>query len=466
MLTCIAALVVLAAVLGKELHVSNYDLERSDFHSYYQAALAVRRGANPLAPVASWISSYRAGQPLIASYFVYTPSFALLIVPFTYLPFATAYALWGFSNLAFLFGSIYSSQRFAARRFTVVSTLVLTTLAALLPPVRFELTWGQADLFVLFMLSAAFWARVERRPVLGGIVLAIVCVTKPQLLLIVAFLLWKREIKFAGSALVAFPLMLLAPFVWLGGTALSDQFAVWQFWSNEYVPFIDNMSLKGVLARLFTTNPSAHPLVIAPILVTLGWIAVVAVVGGLTVAMIVPRPLRRESSSMLELGLMIAAMLLVSPLTEYIYFTLLVFSMVGVYIVLTQVDWRSARYRRMAIGLAVFAAVICLPLQRIEYFFSLRMYTQSALSAFSILLGAPYLFVMVGYFAFQVYALQRATGRNIGDVAQTWKHNCLALGESVGRAAWRARADVVATQGPGRAATAAEGDVRSRPQRL
>lgn len=421
LLTCGACLAVIAVVLYKELHVSAYDLQRSDFHSYYQAALNVRNHMDPLAPVAGWIASYHAGQQFIASYFVYTPFFALLIVPFTILPLGAAYVLWGLCNAAFLFGAIHAIQRSAGMRFTPVSTFVLTTIAALLPPVRFEFTWGQADVFLLFIFCAAIWARQEGHPRLGGILLAVACVTKPQLLLVVAVLLWKREFRMAVAAIIAFPVMLLLPLLWLGGQTFADQLTVWQFWSNGYVPFIDNMAPKGLLARLFTINPSAHPLFVAPILVTLGWLAVVAVVGLLTLAMISTRRLRRSTYSMLELGLVVSATLLISPLTEYIYLTLLVFPMVSVYILLSQVEWRTGMYRTMAIALAVFTVVICLPLQRIEYFFWPRMATHSVLSALYILLGAPYLYVFVAYFVLHLFILRLVSGQSPSVVIGTWR---------------------------------------------
>ena len=419
-LACAVCLAILAVVLYKELRVSDYFLRGSDFYSYYQAALDVRGGINPLAPVAGWIHGYHTGEPFVASYFVYTPFFALMLIPFTLLPFALAFALWGICNIVILFGAIYGAQRAAGLRFTLVSTLALTTIAALLPPVRFELTWGQADIFVLFMLSTAVWARLENHPSLGGMLLAIACVTKPQLLLVVVFLLWKRELKFAGAALVAFPLLLLAPILWLGSQALADQLTVWQFWSNAYLPFIDNMAPKGVLARLFTINPSAHALVVAPALVTLGWIVVIAGVGIVTLAAISSQALRRDVTSLLELGLVISALLLISPLTEYIYLTLLLFAMVGVYTLLRQVDWRSNPYRRVAITLALITLLICLPLQRIEYFFWPHMYTQSALSALYILLGAPYLYVLAAYFGLHLSALRLASGRNPWAIVRVW----------------------------------------------
>ncbi|HLZ24028.1 MAG TPA: glycosyltransferase family 87 protein [Ktedonobacterales bacterium] len=445
LLACCVCLAVLAVVLYRALHITDYFLRHSDFYSYYQAALDVRHGANPLAPVAGWIHGYQAPQRFVASYFVYAPFFALLLVPFTVLPFSAAFVLWGLCNTAFLFGAIYAVQRSTGIRFTLVSTLVLTTIAALLPPVRFELTWGQADIFLLFMLCAAIWARQEGHPILGGVLLAVACVTKPQLLLVVVILLWKRELKFAGAAIVAFPVMLLAPFLWLGGQALADQFTVWQFWSNVYVPFIDNMAPKGVLARLFTVNPSAHPFFVAPLLVTLGWLAIVAVVGLLTLAMVSSKPLRRDTLSMLELGLVVSAMLLISPLTEYIYLTLLVFSMVGVSILLSQVKWRSGAYRRVAIALFVFTVVICLPLQRIEYFFWPRMYTSSPLSALYILLGAPYLWVLVAYFVLHLYTLRLVTGQSPVRVVRAWGGSLAVLYRGIAQHDPRSRATAVVT---------------------
>lgn len=440
LLACAACLAILAGVLYKELHVSDYFLRHSDFYSYYQAALDVRNQTNPLAPVAGWIHGYHSGQAFVASYFVYTPFFALLLIPFTVLPFAAAFALWGMCNIVFLFGAIHSVQRSAGLRFTTVSTLALTTIAALLPPVRFELTWGQADIFILFMLSTAVWSRLRNHPIVGGVLLAVACVTKPQLLLVVVFLLWKRELKFAGAALVAFPVLLLAPFLWLGGQTLADQLAVWQFWSNIYVPFIDNMAPKGVLARLFTVNPSAHALVMAPALVTLGWIVIIAGVGIVTLAAISSQPLHCDTTSLLELGLVVSALLLISPLTEYIYLTLLLFAMIGIYILLRQVNWRSAPYRRITIALAAVTAIICLPLQRIEYFFWPHMYVQSALSGVYILLGAPYLYVLAAYFVLHLFALRLASGRNPWTIMRAWAGQLASLARRDLRTGGAARA--------------------------
>jgi hypothetical protein len=416
------SLLVVGIVLFRELAVDRYFLFHSDFNSYYQAALAVRHGSDPLAAAAAWIQRYQPGQPFIASYYVYTPFFAVLIIPFTLLPLGVAFVLWGLCNAAFLAGSIFGLLRASGMRYSWLSVLALTTLAALLPPVRFEFTWGQADIFVLFLVSAALWARGELHPFVAGVLLAVAAVTKPELLLITVFLLWKREWRFGLTALGAFPVLLLLPFTWLGGAALANQLAVWQFWSNTYLPFIDNQAPKGVLARLFTVNPSAHAVLVAPVVVTLGWLTVIAIVGLLALARISHAPLRRDVWSLLEMGLVVVALLLISPLTEYIYLTLLVLSMMSVYLWLRTVDRRSPPRARIAVGLAIVTLLVFLPLQRVEYFFWPRLSGHSPVVALYVLLGTPYLFLLVGYFALLFSTLGVVRGTTVRSDISTLFH--------------------------------------------
>lgn len=415
----VAVLIGCIAVLGyslvRQLIQPGVSIYSSDFHSYYIAALAVRHGADPFTPAVTWIASYKPGVPFVASYYVYTPFFALLIVPFTWLSYPTAFVVWGLCNLAFLVGSVYACLRAAGIAPTWLRVLALSAAASLLMSIRFEFQWGQADLLVLFCVSAAFWACQERRPILAGVLLAVACVTKPPLLVLVPFLLWKREIRFAIAASVSFLALLLAPFLLIGGQALRDQFTIWQFWSNQYVSFIDNQAPKGVLARLFTVNPNVHPLFVAPILVTLGWLMVVAVVAMLTAAVVRPEPLRRDIPSLLEVGLVLTALLLISPLTEYIYLTLLVLPLLMLYVLLEHADWRGSRpqWRAVFIGLLAVWLLLVLPIQHIEYFFWPHMSTPSPIAALYVLLGTPHLYVLAALFALQLYVQGIVLGRSL-----------------------------------------------------
>src|SRR5262249_19892297 len=91
--------IILLLCLYKQIHPQYLSPLDSDFYAYYQAALAIRGGGNPFTPVSAWIHTYRPGDPLIASYYVYAPFFALLIVPFTVVPWEISHQLWVLVNV-------------------------------------------------------------------------------------------------------------------------------------------------------------------------------------------------------------------------------------------------------------------------------------------------------------------------------------------------------------------------------
>lgn len=409
---CLICLVVFGLVLLKELHVSRSDLYGSDFHTFYTAALALRHGHSPFDPVDAWIRGYTPGAYLNPTYYVYTPFFALLIVPFTVLPFELAYLAWGLCNALFLLLAVFLLVRVSSARFSVPMWLAVTALVSLLPPVRFDLTWGESDIFLLCLLSVSLWAQLRNHVVLSGILLAVACVTKPPLLFLVAFLVYKRQIRCALVTVVAFLAFLLLPFVWLGGHVLRQQIEIWQFWSQQYVSFIDNQAPKGLFARLFSINPNATPIVDAPALVSLLWI-VLAVVVLVVLAAVTRAPAGRAqvaTLASLELGAALAALFLISPLTEYIYLSLAVIPLVSIALWLRQMPWWERRYRGIAIGLVAAYLLLCLPLQRVEYYFWPHMIGSSISAHVAVLLGAPYTAVLCLLFVLQTLALASASG--------------------------------------------------------
>ena len=412
----ILCVLLLAGGLYWEVRTPRSQMLSYDFYSYYTAALDVRNGINPFAPVAAWIHSYQPGQPFVASYYVYAPFFALVMTPFTFLPFRAAFLAWSLCNAIMLYGSVAFLVRAAGARLPQFQMLLLTLCASLLSMVRLEYNWGQADIFLLFFVCAAFYVRQREHATSAGLLLALACVTKPPLLLFVPFLLWKREFRFAMATALGFLLMLFVPFLLLGRQALLDQLLIWQFWSNQYVSFIDNNSPKGVLARLFTVNPNTHPLFVAPTVMTLLWLVVVLLVIACLIAVIRPQPLRRDAHSLMEVGLLVTAMFLISPLTEYIYLTLLIVPLCSIYLFAFGSNASHQGRARQALRLAVIIGwlCICLPLQHIEYFFWPRMQTSSPLAQLYVLLAAVYLYVAVAFFVLQLAALSVAQGRPFG----------------------------------------------------
>jgi hypothetical protein len=404
-----ASLLVLAIGVYKQIHPQYLSPDTSDFFTYYQAALAVRSGANPFAPVIAWIHGYAPGDPLLPVYYVYAPIFALMLVPLTLVPVETANLIWGLLNTAFLFGAIYTFLRFARERVTLLKVLLLTTAASLFSVIRLELYWGQADILLLFLLCAALWAGRARRSFLAGALLAVACVIKPPMLILVAFLLWKREYRFALAAAGGFVLLLLGPFFFLGADVLRDQLTIWSFWSSQYAAFNDNESARGILAHFFTVNPYVRPLLVAPALAVALWLLFSVVVALFIAARVRPQQLESDTRSLIEIGLVVVGMLLVSPLTEYIYTTLLTVPLLVLYVFLSRQGIKTAPYQRLTVTLTLIWALLCLPLYKVELAFANRMSLESSLTGLYMFLAVPYLYAM-----FAILAMLVVAGKLIG----------------------------------------------------
>jgi hypothetical protein len=345
-----------------------------------------------------------------------------------------ALVVWDVCNVVFLVGAIYALLQVLNIRPSALTLFVLTIAGILLDPVRKELFIGQADIFLLFLVCAALWARFEDRPFLAGLLLAVACAIKPPLLVWVVFFLWKREFTVAATAVVGALVLFFAPFLWLGGQAWHDQLVIFHFWSNQFLAFDHNDSPRGVLVRLFTVNPVVRPLVTAPVLATILWLVVATAVLVLTAARIRPQPLRRDTRTFLEIGLVVPAALLITPLTEWPYLLMLVIPLLALYASVRQNGIPSALSRPVAV--AGFAAALLLtgPLTWTENAIAARMVaSHSPVADLLVLLAPGYLYLLIGLFALQLRVVQSVTGESTtaaiqrviadwGEIGSGWLH--------------------------------------------
>jgi hypothetical protein len=349
---------------------TSYQIYQADFHTYYQAALAVRAGHNPFAPAVAWMQAtlhHRPDTPPIGhiSLYVYPPLLAIALIPFTIMPYPAALAVWNLCNIALLIGSCYFTLRIAAIRPSRTIMLGLIAAALSLSPVHSELFFAQVDLALLFLLCATLWAMIAQRPYLAGCLLAVACVIKPVLLVALPFVIWKRGYRAAAVGGIGFLVLLLLPFIWLGGGALVDQLAIWQFWSNQYVVYFFNVSPKGVFARLFQENAYIVPLVRAPALATGLWLAVALAVTALVALLIARAPLVAGPRTALECGIAVTALLIISPLSEDWYFCFLIVPLFACGFALRASPW-SRRGLGHTAALIAIDLLLCLPLFHIQ----------------------------------------------------------------------------------------------------
>jgi hypothetical protein len=416
----LVCLTVLIGGLYRQIAPRTY--QAGDFSHTYRAAQALHEGNDIYAPALAWVETYRRGQPLTDQYF-YAPTYALLLTPLTFLPYQAAITVWGVCLLGFLCVAVYALFRASGQPASLALVLLVAAAASLMSAVRAEYFLGQANLFMLACVCTAIWARLAERPGLAGILLALALVTKPMLLLISVFLFWKREFRFAITTIAGFMVLLLTPFLWLGLHVLVNLLTLWHFYSTQYLSFNENISPRGMLERLFTVNPFVPPLVDMPVLAVALWLVVVGVIFVVTLAVIAPRPFRRESRSLIELGVMISGLLLISPLTEPPYLVLLIMPLVGTLIYLRGVQWSHPPFRWAAAALGGLWVLELIPRHYTEDVISRLPHADPVHAALFVILVPTHFYILLGTFVLQLHVLHLASGSTTRDAVDRFVRN-------------------------------------------
>ncbi len=418
LLLILACLALVGAGVLRE--IAPQPLQGTDFIHAYQAARAIRDGVDPYQAAVAWVRTYQLGDPLL-NYYYYPPTYAALLVPLTFLPFERAVSLWGLCIAGFLVFSVYALLRSGGSRPSLVVLLTLVTAASLTTSVREELFLGQANLFMLACVCGGLWAHLERRTWLAALLLGLAFTTKPMLLVLLAFLLWKREFALVSRALIATLALFLVPFVRLGSAAFGDLTVLWSFWSTRYVAFDENLAPRGLLERLLTVNPVAVPVMVAPWLAIVLWLVTAVVVACLCLAVVAPRPLRPDPRSLMEIGTIVSAGLLVSPLTEAPYLVFLIVPWVAAVVYLRQLGWQRPAVRRSAAALLGLWALLLIPHRS-----TLEWRPDTGLASWMLTVmvtAAPALFILVATFTLQLELSRLASGRRTQDEVGSLVHD-------------------------------------------
>jgi hypothetical protein len=415
LLVVAGSLAVIAYVFWRDVSIGVYRIPYTDFQSFYAAALQVRHHSDPYGPAIDWIKTYVAsgnGTLFATKSYVYGPFFALLLAPLTYVSMHAALFTWDVLNVLFLVGAVFALLRSAGARASLPTVLVIAAAASLWAAVRKEWYLGQSDVFLLFVVSAALWARTGGRRNVAGVLLGVAIATKPAFAALLQFLLWKREFGFALIGLGTAAVLLVVPALWLGPATTMHQLQVWNFWSGPYVAFAHNDAPKGILTRLFTINPVSTPLIVAPAVVTTLWLLISGAVALLVFAVIRPTPLRRDARSLIEIGLMIEALLLISPLTEWPYLLLLLIPLVGLFVWVSEQGLKPRPAQIAAAGGIAVALALYGPANAVEYWALGHLGGSALRSALFVILAGANLYLIAAAFGLQLNALHALSGRS------------------------------------------------------
>ena len=196
----------------------------TDFRNFYADGYMVRTGRarqlydyNAQIRLQSQVVTPRTGAlPLMVP-----PFAALLLAPFSLLPYQAAFIVFGLFNLALIALAIASLRPFIASLagYAYVAPILLFLS---FPPLGFALVQGQLSIVLLALYCAAYAALRHHRPFLAGCLLSL-ALLKLQIAIPVAllFLLWRQWRFVAGFSLGSL-LLISASVCTVGSNHLAD----------------------------------------------------------------------------------------------------------------------------------------------------------------------------------------------------------------------------------------------------
>jgi alpha-1,2-mannosyltransferase len=209
-----------------------------DFTAYYSAALALRSGLSLYDPMLAYHLATTHGCVAITPY-AYPPLFAILMVPFSYLPCGTSLILWDALAAACLGGSLWLLQELWPRSLRTFAFFCAGALC--LFPLWSGFWWGQIHTLLLFAFLWVLW-RVEQHDHWGaGIMLGFISWIQVIPGLFVIYLALRREWKAVATTLLT-GLALLGVMLVIPGPAtllrwFSGLVGVYHFFNGQTINF-------------------------------------------------------------------------------------------------------------------------------------------------------------------------------------------------------------------------------------
>ncbi len=242
---------------------AGWNREGTDFPNYYTAAVLVRKGA-PLHNYYDWTwfqrqVNYSGIEHQLGGYIPQTPLTMLPIVPLAGLAPQPAKRIWLIFNLAFLAATLRTLSWVTRFGMAPIALLAFAGWGSL----HSNFVLGQYYVFLLFLLTVAFYWMHRGRPFAAGFVLGIACGLKlygaPFLLY---FVLKQRRKELVGMAAALFVLALLAivMFGWTDIAGYITQILPRSLAGETIDPYHPgNGSLSTLLRRALVMEPELNP---------------------------------------------------------------------------------------------------------------------------------------------------------------------------------------------------------------
>jgi hypothetical protein len=327
---------LLAAVLLLYVVWSVMQYQRNklyDFNTYYLAAIGLRNGYDiydmvrelDRDPVRWRALAEFAGVPEYAVPYLYPPLTAQVVLPLTALDYRTAGLIWTLLSGAAMIGAMYLIG--ATSRRTYGPSLALLLLLVSVPALT-TLYAGQVNGFVLLALAIAIAGLQWRNAWWAGIGVAVAAMLKVTPIVLVGYLLWRRQWKAAVVAIAAGILLLVATLATFPPLTLASYAANFLRTSRpgELFLYPPNQGINGVLGRLLTG-------LMADAAIYQLYLLVAALMVGLTIVLLWP-PDSLAGDWPFEVGMVLSAISLITP---YVWYHHLVVLLIPLFFVTTWV---------------------------------------------------------------------------------------------------------------------------------
>ena len=251
----LAAIAVLVVIYLASAKLIRNPVAKPDLEVYLHAASLILGGNNP----------YLTPIPAGVFFYVYPPLFAVLFIPFTFIPINIVVVLWCVLNVLLVGWAMMAFyELLAGVPFFEIPSKTRWTVCffALLPTFKFifnHLSFGQSDIFMLALavLGLAYWAR--NRQVTGGMAIGFSIVTKVISLPLAIWFAAKGNVRVTMGIALGLLAGLLLPALLLG---FGKNLEFLDYWVRHIVLYSDlrhiktpmnvNLSLQAQLYRFFS----------------------------------------------------------------------------------------------------------------------------------------------------------------------------------------------------------------------
>jgi alpha-1,2-mannosyltransferase len=273
----------------------------------------------------------------VATRWIYLPAYAWIFRPFADLAFETATRAWLIDNMALTLlciGLLCSARPWRGdgllNRWRVAWIVFM---GLTFQPVLDNMWHGNISALIFACFALSYWLLRRDRSFVAGLVLGVIVMLKFYPGLFLLYFAWRRNWSLIAGIVVSCAAILALSLLTAG---LPGNLAYFQMVLSELrgggIPAFNNQSISGFLLHAFTRGDvNAWADVSVPVLLTIARLALILATVGAAVWALRRRPERTANPTLaqdFDLAVVIAVMLLTSPITWYHYYVWLLFPLV------------------------------------------------------------------------------------------------------------------------------------------